>query len=469
MACHNCPTSGPLTSFETQYFFNNQCFDCQDNGCGAATFNSKCVFYSGPNLSCSGIETNDSVELALQKIDEQICAVIGDYSVYNFNCLPTWFGDAITTEAQFVDAITGYACEIVTTLEQFTGTTFPSFQSDVDDRFDDIEVPALTCSIAGVVPTDNLNQILTKYCSKISDLDESLDISSVDWAQCYSIGSSPTNLVDAFNLIIDQICQTKALSGGTAPIFNNAGTCLSGGTTNDSLATTIGLIKTRVCELPSLDNDNLSSDCITIPATDTDLETLLQNMLDKIDLLSKNYVTFSNTDFSVSQTNGGDTCDGITVELATPIDLDRFVATNGSDSSPATLIEKLVGVGITVDDSTNPGQITLTSTATSDDHDVKASSADTSPDFLDQKLAGGSDSGVTITPIYNGGTEKIDILPSINLSSLFIALLEEMDTNPTLYTLFCEKVANCPSPCDAPTNVQVVAGDSPTTTTTTLP
>jgi hypothetical protein len=465
MACTNCPTNGPLTSFETQYFFNNQCFDCEDNGCGSATFNAKCVYYASANLSCSGIETNDSVELALQKIDEQICSLIGDYSTYNFNCLTAWFGETITTESQFVDAITGYACEIVTTLEEFTGTTFPSFQEDVDERFDEIEVPALTCTSAGVISTDNLNQILTKYCSAIGDLQDSVDLSTVNWDSCYTVVTPPTTLQDAFDLVIDQICQTKALTSGALPTFNNTGGCLSGGTSSDSLVTTIGLIKTKLCSLPTLDNDNLTSDCVLIPSTDGDLEGLLQNILDKIDLLSKNYVTFDNIDFDVTQTDGGDTCEGITVALATPIDLDRFVAVNGSDSSPGTLVDKIVWVGATADTVTNPGQLTVTVAATTDAHDLKASSVDDDPDFLDQKVNGGSDSGVTITTSYNASTKKVEILPSVDLSSLFTALLDEIEINEELKTRFCEIIASCPSPCDAPTNVQAI----PETTTTTLP
>jgi hypothetical protein len=318
-------------------------------------------------LSCSGIETNDSIETALQKMDEQICSLVGDYSNYNFNCLPDWYGETITTEAQFVDAITSYACEIVDTLEEFTGTTFPAFQTEVETDIENINSPSITCAFAGVTSIDSLTTVLTKYCVAFSTLEDMFDISGVDWDQCYTVTTPPTTLAEAFSIVIDQICQTKTLTAAALPTFNNSASCISGGS-NDSLATTIALIKTRLCLTPTLDNDNLSSDCISIPSTDTDLETLLQNMLDKLDLLSKNYVTFDGSDFLVTQTDAGDVCDGISVALATPLNQDRFVASNAADASPGTLEDKLTaGTGISLDFISTPGECIIEATSTTID------------------------------------------------------------------------------------------------------
>ena len=139
-----CSSSTPV-SFNVQYFYSNQCFTCGDD-CGPNIQNSKCVVYTGPNLSCSGIETNDSLETALQKIDEQICSATGDYSSYQMNCLPTYWGQAITTESEFVDAITTYACATSTSLSTFLSTTFPAYVSSIDSRFSLIEYPGITCA-----------------------------------------------------------------------------------------------------------------------------------------------------------------------------------------------------------------------------------------------------------------------------------------------------------------------------------
>jgi len=111
----SCSTGSPVTTFSVQYFYNPNCSDCNET-CGGTVYNSACVIYNGPNLACSSIETGDDLETALQKIDTQICSAIGDYSTYQFNCLTAWYGSDITEESQFVDAITGYACELESTV-----------------------------------------------------------------------------------------------------------------------------------------------------------------------------------------------------------------------------------------------------------------------------------------------------------------------------------------------------------------
>ena len=348
---------------------------CVSTDCGGNEISSLCVIYNGPNLECSGVETSDSLETALQKIDEQICSVIGDYSTYNMHCLPDWWEAAITTQEDFVDAITDYICTLNDTVDTFINTTYAANQDVLDGRLDDLEVPGITCASASVVDTDTLNQILTKYCTKFASLTTAISIASVTWDNCITVVSTPTTIAGGFQLLADQICILYDLlnDGGILPTFNNYGTCI-GGTSDDTLVETIDLIKTRLCLTPTFDNDNLSSSCFDIPASSTDLETLIQTMLDGLDSLQQNYVTFDGSDFVVTATDGGDPCAGITVSLATPINQDRFVASNASDTSPGTLVSKLTSGGsISFDDSSNTdvsldiadadyGDITVTST-----------------------------------------------------------------------------------------------------------
>lgn len=333
----NC-TSSPL-AYNVQLFYSNECFSCSD-GCGSSVQSSACVQYKGPNLSCSGIETDDSVEVALQKIDEQICSAIGDYSNYQFNCLPDWWGASISTEAEFVNAITDFTCEINDTVDTFINTTFSTYQSTVNSRFLVIETPGTVCSIAGLSGSESLQEVLDSYCDIITDISDEIDVTSysVDWDQCMA-ATAPTTLEEAFSLVIDQICSVEA-SSGSLPTFNNTTSCLPSPGSSDSLVSTIDKIKTYICALPELDNGNLSSTCITVPGTTNDLEGILQNILDALDELKQNYVTFDTGDFDVTAT-GEDPCSGITVALQTPIDQDRFVAVSASDASPGTLFTKL--------------------------------------------------------------------------------------------------------------------------------
>lgn len=348
---------------------------CASTDCGGSEISAACVIYNGPNLECSGVETLDNLEIALQKIDEQICAIIGDYSTYNMHCLPDWWEAAITTQEDFVDAITDYVCTLNDLVDTFINTTYAANQVILDDRLVALEVPGITCASASVVDTDTLNQILTKYCTKFASLTTAISIASVTWNSCLTVVSTPTTIADGFQLLADQICILYGLvnEGGILPTFDNYSSCI-GGTSDDTLVETIELIKTRLCLTPTFDNDNLSSTCFDVPTDSTDLETLIQTMLDGLDSLQQNYVTFDGSDFVVTATDAGDPCAGITVSLATPINQDRFVASNASDTSPGTLVSKLTSGGsISFDDSSNTdvslditdadyGDITVTST-----------------------------------------------------------------------------------------------------------
>lgn len=447
MSCNSIPSSSSPITFDVQYFMSSQCFQCEDSGC-SATYNSKCVYYLGPNLTCSGIETGETVEVAIQKIDAQICSAIGDYSSYQFHCLTAWFGETITQESQFVDAITAYACEITETLEQFTGVTFPAFQSEIESDIEDIATPTITCVSAGVTSLDSLQTILTKYCTKFGQIDTAISISGVDWDECLTVVSPPTTIAGAFSLVVDQICQVAALTGAALPTFNNLSTCLASPGAADSLISTVGKIITRLCLSPTYDGDNITWGCVEEPADNESIEDGIQNIITGLNTSLQALPTFDGGDFTVTATNPSDPCAGVTVALATPLNQDRFVAATASDASPSTLQGKITaGTNITLDFVTTPGQMIINGATTALDYKVKASSGDTSPDFLDQKLDGSSAAGITVSPIYNAFTEKVDITLSVNESTLLDLLLDELIPGTALYDKFCEKVALCPCNC----------------------
>jgi hypothetical protein len=387
------------------------------------------------------------VEIALQKIDGQICSLVGNYSTYQFNCLPAWFGQSITTEAQFVDAITGYACEITNTLQTFTGVTFPAFKSDVMSQIDNVITPTITCSSAGVTSLDSLQTILTKYCTKFGQIDTALSIAGVNWGECLTVVSTPTTIAQAFSLVVDQICQVKALTSGALPTFNNLGTCLASPGSADSLVSTIGKIITRVCLSPTYNAANITWGCVSTPSSATSIEAALQNIITGVNTSLYSLPTFSG-DFVVTANNVSNPCAGVHVALATPLNQDRFVASNASDSSPGTLQSKTTaGTNITLDFVSTPGQMIINSTAAVLDHKVLASTGDTTPGFLDQKIAGSTNSGVTLSPIYDAIAKKLDLNLSVDLGTLLDLLLDELVPASDLYNKFCAKVALCPCNC----------------------
>lgn len=352
--CNNCTSTAPLTTYDVQYFYNNQCFDCGDDACTGRINNAKCIVYTGPNLSCSGVNTNDSLETALQKIDEQICSVIGDYSNYQFNCLTAWWGSAITTEEEFVDAITGYACEIAANLLLFTDTTFVNYQAAVNSRFVTLEIPGTICAAASLTGVETMQDVLDAYCTQITSILASIDVSSYStvWDQCLTVVTPPTTLEEAFTLLVDQICQING--GFVLPTINNIGSCLAAPGATDSIVDTIGKIKTYMCALDTFDAASITFGCVP---SQSDLQDTIQELVTQASDRLEEVVTYSG-DFVVAPTDVMDPCAGVTVSLVTPINQDRFVAVSVADVTPGTLIDKVASSAGSID-VTNDADTTL--------------------------------------------------------------------------------------------------------------
>lgn len=440
MSCITCTPSTPIP-FSAQYFYNQQCENTCTTSSGTCC-NTANTLYTGPALACSGIEAGDTLDAVIQKLDEQVCSITGDYSTYQFNCLETWCGCTITTEAEFVDNITAYACEIATNLANFTTTAFPLYQEAISSRINDVDVPGITCATASITPTSTLNEILTAYCTQITNIKAAINVSSVNWAQCFTVGSPPSTVIGGFDLLVDQICEVKATASAAAvlPVFNNtAYTCLTSPGATDTLVSTITKILDVLCTAALFDPANIDWACTgSGPA---DLEAGVQQIVDSVDILLKNNATYSG-DFIVAATDGGDPCAGVTISLATPINQDRFVASNATDTSPGPLVDKLTaGPNITVDDTTTPGQIIISSTG--DTYKVKANTADTTTDYLDEKVAGDTDGVITITTAYDAGPEKVIFTPSIDTEALMELLFSTIEGSVAWKARFCSLVSTC--------------------------
>lgn len=412
MSCPTCNDNSPL-SFDVQSFINTTCLSSTD-----ACVPSKKICYTGGNLICSGILTNDDLEIALTKLDSKICAIAGNYSTYQKNCLPTWFGSVINTEGVFVNAITSYACNIATNLQTFTGTTFPQYQTSVTAQISAITGPSLVCAAAGATIADNLYTILGKYCTLLSTIKTDLNLSDVNFGNCFTV-TQPLTVHQGFVSVLDQICQVKVLAQGisTLPIFNNVGSCLATPLTTDTLVATIDKIKTRLCLTPTYNSAAVGWGCGT--PEETSLESGLGYLANSLTNVLYNFPSFG-SGFTVADKTPGTPCAGKLITL-NPL-VDRFVAATTSDATPGTLASKLIGDGITID-STVPTQITLRNT-----YKLLSSSADITPDYLANKLGASSINGISITPTYNVATKKVDLLLGI-------------DKN-----LLCELVNSCVNP-----------------------
>ena len=466
MACTNCTqTTASITGFVPA-----TCTDIPSCFLDAA-----CVFYTGPALTCSGIATNDGLDIILQKIDPLLCAATGDYSTYNTYCLAP-----ITTQKQFVETISNFVCNLRSDFDTFVGTTYSTFVTNTNNSLAAIQVPGITCTSASVVNTDTLVQVLTKYCTKFGSIDAALNPSGANWSSCYVVSPAPTTIIGGFNTLISQICILKGLveSGGSGslPTFNNVGSCLPAPVTAaDTLEDTVNKIKTRLCQTGTINTTTLTFGCVSNSvANGTDLQGTLQNILTKVTQIAQTLPTVWSPDFTITNTDNGNLCLGKTVNLSATITPDRFVAATPSDMSPGTLQQKLVpGTGMSLDYVTAPGFVILNNTGGVGigDHKVAINSGDTSPDYLGAKiLSGGSVNGIQVSPSLDLVNEVMLLNMNVNLNILFQALIDTLSTDSTLYANFCAAVAGCPSPCDAPSNVIVTyqGGSTTTTTTTTI-
>ncbi len=464
MSCTDCTqTTATITGFVPA--------NCQDQT--PCYLDAGCVYYTGPALNCAGINTNDALDVILQKIDPLLCAATGDYSTYNTYCLAP-----ITTQKEFVESISNFVCTLRDDFDTFTGTTYVNDQTTVDNRLDAIEVPGITCVSASVTNTDTLQQVLNNYCTKFGAIDLLLDVSGANWSQCYTVSPAPTTPTEGFDILIDQICLLKAtVESGSAslPTFNNVGSCLPAPlTTADTLVDTINKIKVRLCQTGTLDTTTLSWGCVSTPSGGQNLQDSLQNILSRITAIAQSLPTqFDSGDFTVTNVDNSNLCLGKKIELAAAFTQDRFVAATTSDMAPGVLQDKLIpGTDISLDFVTSPGFVIINSTGGSGtgDHKVAVDGTDGTPDYLGVKIiAGGITNGIQIVPAVDTINEVVVLNVSVNVITLFQSLIDALSTDSGLYSAFCTAAAGCPSPCAAPSNVIVTyqAGETTTSTTTT--
>lgn len=423
----------------------NSPFKPTQGNCGCTDASN--IIYTGVALPCSSIQPNTNLEDVIKALDAKVCQAAGDYSTYNTHCLAGLY--TITTEAQFVSAITDYACNLSTSFTTFTGTTFPASNTNLQNQINALVNPNLTlCTYSGVVSSDTQNGINTKFANKLCDLNSRLDISSVDWDNCYTVVTPPTTIPAAFQLLADQVCQAATTGASAAlPTFNNQGSCLPAPLgTADSLVLTINKIKTRLCQSPVYDINTSPWGCIANPAAGTgpNIQAAFDATLPILNSLYGSRYSFDSDQFILTQNTPGNTCSGFTVSLDPSIGItDNKVGATLTDTNPSYLQDKLeAGTNITLD-YTNPEKAVINSTFT--DTHVKTSAGDPSAGYLQDKvIAGSSSNGVSIgvTTVSN----QLVVAPTVDTSTLATNIMQAIQNDINLYNQFCELACGC-APC----------------------
>lgn len=447
MACLDCTPTLPVASFV--FSGTSPCTTCDDSECPKGTLPTSCIYNSGPALLCIGSDENERLDQILNKIDAALCSIgtIDPYPGYNTYCL-----GSMADQQQFVETISQQFCNLQSAYNTFSGTTFPAAIADINSVITTLNTPNLTnCNSIGYSSGDTLKVAMQKLTNYVCTITGSLDLSTVTWDLCTTVVNPPTTIQDGFNFVLEQICNVNTDIEGL-PTFNNIGTCLDTPGATDSLVATITKIRSKVCSVPSYNPGTYTGGCLTVNSG-TSLDTLLQSLLTQVTSVMQALPrTFDPTQFVVSNVDVGNACLGKQVSLNGTL-ADRFVALNTADVSPSTLDNKFApGTGVTLDFGLlNPGKVTISATGT-DNFTVKSDSTDVAPGFLVNKLMG-STGLVSINPILAG--DQVQINAFIDAESMGDAILSAIDGNPTLLAKLCALVAQCPSPCAAPQNVQV--------------
>lgn len=407
---------------------------------------SKLVVYTDLPLSYISVATNDTLEDILEKINTAVnnTSAAPNFSGYNLYCIKEVDGVTHPTNNQnFAEGISKYVCDFHTAYTTFTGTTYISDKAVLTAGINLIQTPSLTYSPYSIVNTDTNTQVWNKLFTGLNGTIASINISGSAWSSIPA--SVPSTLVGAFNTIITkELAQDTAISGKQATIspFNNASNCLStvGGTSSDNISTTIGLIRTYMCTLPTYDASSISGVCLT---SGTTLANTVQKIINYIDGLSATTVRTAGVGMQISGTG----CAGKTLGLDTSYQGLYKVAISSSDSSVDYLKDKVSSLDgtITLDSTTHPSKLDL-SVATPVTNKVLVNSSDTTKGYLRDKIPSTQDPvwGLALNSNPSGlsGNINLQLVPTIGQPNLFWqALYDLIRTDPDNMILFSNLVS----------------------------
>jgi len=445
-----CDTCTEQSNNNLPYNFGNptETVNCTQSTCASIT-DALCVNYTSTAFNCISNEST-SLEDILKSIDSLVCEAAGGtpWSTFDYACL-----EGITTAQSFAEVISAYVCdlsetitnnyeELLTLIDNSTSTGIGVFVPNVSG-----------CSYTGVLNTDTLVQVLGKFNTKFCDLNSRLDISSVDWDQCFTVLTPPTTLPGAFDLLIDQICQVKAdiPTGYTPPTFDNTLTCLPTPGATDSLTSTISKIIAKLCSLPTLDIGDLDPFlCTGIGST---LTEVIENIRTRVTENTWRSIEEVGPGLSLVTLGSPESCSGVRLEIEPNAFPDEMVKASASDTTPGYLIDKLnAGDNIIIDDTTLPGAVTIAAT----DAHVKTSAIDPTTGYLLQKLLVDSLPELSFALTEDSTTDpasyKAKITPTIDWYALTEKVLVTIATNSTLRSLFCNIDCETLPTCLAPSN-----------------
>lgn len=307
-------------------------------GCISTNY-GRCIYYSGNAISCGITASNgETLDVIVNKLATAICNVTPanlSWGTFDYQCLRadgslTSSGPSdITTGQEFAEAVSIALCSIATAVDITPNIT--------------ISGPCSTY-FAGLTPgTSTLVDILDDFVVKLCDLNALNSTASVNtscsagtWTSVPASGSTlgtwvnwiKTNVCSLVSAVQARVTALETFQSdvetfvgdASFSLINNSTSCISG-SGSDSLLTTIGLIKTKLCSIDSIVGGLPNFAAITLPWTSCAglypsygaTASLVTQLTRIVNELSARTYTFDATDFAVSATSCGST-----ISLASP-------------------------------------------------------------------------------------------------------------------------------------------------------
>ena len=395
-----------------------------------------CIFYTGAKLTCTDIEPNTSLEEILQVMDSKICNDNdADFSLYELACLDEDI--VITTEQDWVEKVSADLCELKDTV-----ANLPETNEDVETlqaQVESIIQPNLTLPpITNTTPSDSLNELIVGIANAVNTVNNEQSISTVNWDTVYTSTSEPDTLTEGFNEVLAQMLLLKNASTAalTLPTFNTNSACIATHGASTPLTQVINDLLLKTCEAPVWTPSLISMGCIAPLDDSTTLTSVVGGMANSINTFYSERKIFNPEHFITEASDG---CSESLVSLREDLITTNKVAIDEADTA-GYLEDKLeAGSNLQFDTSTEPGKIIINANFTNPGTLKVASGG--SLGYLENKVIGSSDNGITIS--VSNVSDQLKINVSLNLNTLASALLTAIADDSDLKTQLCAINAEC--------------------------
>lgn len=401
------------------------------------------IIYTGVATSTVPIEPNQNLQTILQNIDTAINDhnTAPDYTGYSLACVKQTDGITHPTNTQnFAEGISKILCDFKTAYTTFTGTTYVTNQGVITSAITGLQAPALTYVPFGITSADSIQVVWSKVftglnTAGLNTLTSTVDPYTANWGTLsitpsHSVITTWNNVITYVNALNTAI-GTKQASIGT---FNNSANCLSGGAT-DSVGTTINLLRTYICTLPTFDVGSVTWGCVSAGA---DLDATIDNIIAEVSTLATNYVSTAGTGLAATAVSA---CNGYSLAIdPTWTGLYKVMLSTGDTTANAGYLDSKI--------SSNGGTLTITTSShkvnlevtTPMDNKVKVTSSGTA-DYLANKIPSTiGDWGISL--ITSVEADQLILTPQVQYPGVMCqTLMTYIQSDPDLLTQFANLIS----------------------------